>query len=133
MTMPRIFMFDARLIAAFLLLIFHLRLWTFLVLLATALVLWGVEHYGYRFPNALRRVRGLIAGRYRPARPGRYYRHARDLGFEAHPLTAHTLDARRAALAKTIKQSEAMTAKPSPSRRPVRQAEPSGGLSGQPA
>lgn len=123
MTMPRFLMFDARLIAAFLLLIFHLRLWTFFVLLGTAVVLYGVEHYGYRLPNALRRVRALIAGRYRPARPGRYYRSARDLGFETHPLTAHTLDARRAALAKTIKQSEAIEAAmkpagPKPSRRP---------------
>ena len=118
MTMPRFIMFDARLIAALFLVIFHLRVWTFIVLVATAMILWGVEHYGYRLPNAIRRLRALIAGRYRPARPGRYYRTARDLAFEDHPLTAHTMVPRRRALERARAQSAALDAKTSPSPAP---------------
>lgn len=111
MTMPRFIMFDARLVASIALVIFHLRLWTLGVLVLTAFVLWGVEHYGYRLPNALRRLRALAAGRYRPARPSRYYRTARDVAFEEHPLTAHTMIPRRRALARAEAQRLAMEGK----------------------
>lgn len=91
MKMPRFLMFDARVLAAFLLLVFHLRMWTFGVLCVTALALWLIETYGYRFPNALRGVRSLIAGRDRPAFARNRYRTARDVGFETHPMMRHRM------------------------------------------
>ena len=118
MTMPRFIIFDARLVTALALVIFHLRLWTFIVLVCTAIILWGVEYYGYRLPNAIRRLRALTAGKYRPAKPGRYYRTARDLAFEDHPLTAHTMFPRRRALARAQRQSAALKSKVTPSSAP---------------
>ena len=139
MTMPRFIIFDARLVAALALVIFHLRLWTFIVLVCTAIVLWGVEYYGYRLPNAIRRLRALTAGRYRPAKPGRHYRTARDLAFEDHPLTAHTMIPRRRALARAQAQSAALegrkTSSPPPNskRRRGKATAPDGALVGTPA
>lgn len=108
MTMPRFLLFDARVIAAFVLLVFHLRIWTFAVLVATALTLWVVEHYGYRFPNALRAARNALAGRSRPAIPRARYRRMRDFGFETHPLTQARMVSLYAELARSARRREAM-------------------------
>ncbi len=91
MMMPRFLFLDARVIAAFLLLVLHLRVWTLAVLVVTALTLWLVERRGYRFPNALRALRSALAGRARPALPSARYRRMRDFGFETHPLTRHRM------------------------------------------
>lgn len=110
MMMPRFLFLDARVIAAFLLLVLHLRVWTFAVLLATALVLWLVERRGYRFPNALRALRSALAGRTRPALPSARYRRKRDFGFEAHPLTQHRMAKLEARLARSTQRREQASA-----------------------
>lgn len=103
-TMPRLLFFDARLVFSFLLLVFHLRAWTAGFLVLNALVLWGVEHYGYRLPNAFRLLRSTIAGRMRPAMPSARYREARDFGFETHPLTADRMARLREELERSTRQ-----------------------------
>lgn len=98
MTMPRLLMFDARLIIPFTILIFHLRWSTFFLLCGSALVLWLVEHYGYSFPNAMRAIRSMIAGRDRPAVARSRFRQTRDFAFETHPLVRHRMEQRMRAL-----------------------------------
>lgn len=83
---PRLLIFDARLIFFFLLLILHLRLWTFIALVLACCGFWLIERYGYAFPNALRAIRSLIAGRQRPALPGYRYRSMIDYGFETREV-----------------------------------------------
>ncbi|MEC5291945.1 IcmT/TraK family protein [Aurantimonas sp. C2-6-R+9] len=86
MKTPRLLIFDARVIVFVALLVFHLRVWTALLLVAGLMVFWLIERAGLRFPSALRALRSRIAGRQRPARAAHLYRSTIDFGFEGHPL-----------------------------------------------
>lgn len=101
MLMPRIFIFDARIVASLALVIFHLRWWTASILLANIVLFWLIERYGYRFPSAFRALRSFLAGNVRFARQRSRYRQLVDYGFEAHPFTAHRMAARYATLEQT--------------------------------
>lgn len=109
--MPRFFVIDARITIVITLLVLHLRLWTLFVVLITAAVLWGAEHFGYRFPNAVRFVRNTFAGPQRYALPRERYRRSRDFGFEMHPLTAPRLASAKAKLANATHKREALETK----------------------
>ena len=80
---PRLMIFDARLIFFFFLLALHVRLWTLITLLVAIIAFWLIEQYGYTLPNALRAIRNAFAGPKRPAQPYHRYRTAIDYGFEA--------------------------------------------------
>lgn len=45
----------------------HIRLWTFLLLLAVMTILWLLEKRGLTMPLALRRLRLWVIGPFRPA------------------------------------------------------------------
>ncbi|WP_367606370.1 IcmT/TraK family protein [Legionella sp. W05-934-2] len=65
----RFFMVDAR--AAFPIFIFlmHIRIWTGVLVIVSALFFGFIEHYGFTVPVFLRSIRSLIAGRTRSANP----------------------------------------------------------------
>lgn len=51
---PRFFLVDARVAYAFLLVLFHIRIWTILTALSVMIFLWVVEMFGLSPPVALR-------------------------------------------------------------------------------
>lgn len=63
----RFFGVDGRIVFLLALCMYHPRLWTLGVALATGAVLMFLEYKGYTIPNALRRLRVLLMGRRRPA------------------------------------------------------------------
>lgn len=65
----RFFMVDAR--AAFPLFIFlmHIRIWTAVLVLISAVVFGIIEHYGFTVPVFLRWIRSFLAGRYKSSQP----------------------------------------------------------------
>lgn len=65
----RFFMVDAR--AAFPLFIFlmHIRIWTGVLVLVSAVFFGIIEHYGFTVPVFLRWLRNLFAGGVKAARP----------------------------------------------------------------
>ena len=65
----RFFMVDAR--AAFPIFIFlmHIRVWTGILVIVSALFFGFIEHYGFTVPVFLRWLRSLLAGRTRSSTP----------------------------------------------------------------
>ena len=66
---PRFFMVDAR--AAFPLFIFlmHIRFWTAMLVVISALFFGIIEHYGFTVPVFLRWLRSFLAGSVRTSQP----------------------------------------------------------------
>ena len=63
----KFFALDARAAAAFLLVIMHMRLWTFYLCIVITSAFHIVERSGYTVPSALRSIRSWIVGDNRPA------------------------------------------------------------------
>lgn len=65
----RFFMVDAR--AAFPIFIFlmHIRIWTGVLVIVSALFFGFIEHYGFTVPVFLRWLRSLLAGKNRSSTP----------------------------------------------------------------
>ncbi|MEW5424593.1 IcmT/TraK family protein [Amorphus sp. 3PC139-8] len=64
----RFLIFDARIVVFIAALVLYLRLSTLILFLLAAGVFRIVETRGYDFPNAIRKARSLVAGRFRSAR-----------------------------------------------------------------
>ncbi len=58
----------------------HIRLWTFLLMLTALFVLWFLERRGLTMPLAMRRLRLLFIGSYRPALSRLHHRVMTDRG-----------------------------------------------------
>ena len=58
----------------------HIRLWTFLLMLTALFVLWFLERRGLTMPLAMRRLRLLFIGSYRPALSRPHHRVMTDRG-----------------------------------------------------
>lgn len=80
----RFLVFDARLIVAVGLMLFHIRIWTIALLLTAAGLLFFFEKWlGLDVPNIVRWVRAKFSGRLRPARRRIDRRSMVDFAFEA--------------------------------------------------
>ncbi|OYR17614.1 IcmT/TraK family protein [Brucella thiophenivorans] len=82
---PSFFMMDGYFVLFLPIFLFHIRWWTFTVLVIMAIVFGTMRFFNYRPSSAFRAVRSLLAGSYRPARRGISGRSAIDYGFESKP------------------------------------------------
>jgi len=62
----RFFFFDAKASFPVVLFLFHMRLWTLIFAFIVMLLFWGLERKGLNFTTAMRTIRGLVIGKYRP-------------------------------------------------------------------
>ena len=76
----RFFAFDSKAVLGILLVIIHIRMWTFVLALVVIGVFWLAERAGYSFEAAFRRLRVLILGPKRPAVALRAKRRLLDYG-----------------------------------------------------
>ena len=65
----RFFMFDAKACFPLLLLLFHIRLWTFIVAITTMVFFTLLSRYGFSTTVFVRWLRTGLAGRRKPANP----------------------------------------------------------------
>lgn len=65
----RFFVIDYRAAFPLLLLLVHIRMWTFLAAIAGTVFFAIIEHYGYTVNVFFRRVRSFIAGPHKIAQP----------------------------------------------------------------
>ena len=65
----RFFMFDAKACLPLLLLLFHIRLWTFIVAVSTVIFLSVLSHYGFTTTVFVRWLRTTLAGKRKLANP----------------------------------------------------------------
>ncbi len=80
MRTARFFMFDARSVLGIVLVILHIRMWTFMLALAVMTAFWMAERAGYDFNASLRRIRSFIIGPKRPATAWSRGRRLKDYG-----------------------------------------------------
>ncbi len=66
---PRFFMVDARAAFPIFLFLMHIRIWTGLLVIVSAIFFGILEHYGFTVPVFLRWIRGFIAGPVKSAQP----------------------------------------------------------------
>lgn len=59
----RLFFFNAYVAVPLLLFLLHIRTWTFVLLVATIVVMMVIERHGFTVPVALLAVRAKVAGR----------------------------------------------------------------------
>jgi len=69
MQIPRVGIFDFRIIPMVFILFLHLRVWTILLVIVSAMFFYIIEYYRLPFPSALRFFRSWLAGPFRPGRP----------------------------------------------------------------
>lgn len=67
----RFFFVDGRAMLFLLVMLYHFSLFTFGLGVLALVILAVLENYGYNIPNAFRRLRIIIFGRFRPAVIGR--------------------------------------------------------------
>ncbi len=67
MRITRFFAFDARAAAPFMVFMMHIRLWTFILFVASLVLFWGLEKRGLTFGSAMRAFRVWLLGKKRPA------------------------------------------------------------------
>ena len=79
---PRFLIFDGRIVALLLLMIMHMRIWTFALVVIAMLVLWFFERKGVSADSIVRFLRSSIVGRRRTARGPHAERMPVDFGFE---------------------------------------------------
>ncbi|HGF1440178.1 TPA: type IVB secretion system protein IcmT [Legionella pneumophila] len=65
----RFFVVDARAAFPIFLFLMHIRVWTGVLVLVSAIFFGIIEHYGFTVPVFLRWLRSLLAGSVRSARP----------------------------------------------------------------
>ena len=63
----RLFGVDGRVVFLFVFFLGHIRWWTFVLFVLSALALAFLDYRGYTVPNAIRRIRVLVMGPHRPA------------------------------------------------------------------
>lgn len=116
----RFLVFDARLIVAVALMLFHIRIWTIAVLLTTAGLLFFFEKWlGLDVPNIVRWVRAKFSGRLRPARRRMDRRSMVDFAFELRsPFWRKQLGWRAQRLAKAEADAKDGKGKRKRKRRP---------------
>ncbi|MFI4918681.1 MAG: IcmT/TraK family protein [Legionellales bacterium] len=66
---PRFFMVDARAAFPIFLFLMHIRIWTGMLVLVSAVFFAIIEHYGFTVPVFLRWIRAFLAGSVRASRP----------------------------------------------------------------
>ena len=76
----RFFAFDVKAVIPFCILLFHARLSTLIFAIATTLLFWGLEKKGLTADSALRALRVLFTGNFRPGLPRFRYRRLKDFG-----------------------------------------------------
>ncbi|WP_411840069.1 IcmT/TraK family protein [Paracoccus sp. ME4] len=79
---PRFLIFDGRIVVLLLVAIMHFRVWTILLALIAALVLWFFDRKGISADSIFRYLRARLVGRKRSARGPSAERTAVDFGFE---------------------------------------------------
>ena len=67
MARPQLMLFDARLIFYIILFIFHIRWWTFAVLVSAIAGFTGASYFNYSPENVIRLARSKLVGSFRPA------------------------------------------------------------------
>lgn len=65
----RFFMVDARAAFPLFLFLMHIRVWTGVLVLVSAVFFGIIEHYGFTVPVFLRWIRGFLAGNLKSALP----------------------------------------------------------------
>lgn len=83
MSRPVLTFFDARLIVFIVLFAFHIRWWTFTLLLLSVVLLSLANYMSYTVENVVRLIRSKIAGPIRTAVPSTRLRPMADYGAEA--------------------------------------------------
>ena len=76
----RFFAFDSRAVIGILMVIMHVRTWTFMLALIGISCFFVAERAGYDFDSSLRRIRSYIVGPKRPASMGLSRRRLKDYG-----------------------------------------------------
>ncbi|WP_198763764.1 IcmT/TraK family protein [Brucella anthropi] len=79
---PSFFMLDGYFIIFLPIFLFHIRWWTFELLVFSAIMFGAFRVFKYRPSSAFRAVRSALAGSNRPVRPSFKARSAIDYGFE---------------------------------------------------
>ncbi len=82
MRTPCFFLLDAHIVFVLPLFVFHIRWWTFAVLVFAVLAFAALRGFQYRPSSALRLLRSALAGPLRPAQSVKPARFAVDFGFE---------------------------------------------------
>lgn len=80
---PRFLIFDGRIVVLLLVAIMHFRVWTILLALTAAFVLWFFDRKGITADSIVRYLRARLVGRKRSARGAGAERIAVDFGFES--------------------------------------------------
>lgn len=80
---PRFLIFDGRIVVLLLMAMMHFRVWTILLALTAAFVLWFFDRKGISADSIVRYLRARLVGRKRSARGVDAERTAVDFGFES--------------------------------------------------
>ncbi|MDA8586546.1 IcmT/TraK family protein [Rhodobacteraceae bacterium] len=83
MARPHLLFFDARLIFFIILFIFHIRWWTFAVLVFAIAGFTGASYFSFSLENVVRLVRSKLVGQFRPAVSHTRLRPMADYGSDA--------------------------------------------------
>lgn len=83
MARPHLIFFDARLIFFIILFVFHIRWWTFVVLVFGIVGFTGARYFNYSFENVIRLLRSKLVGSFRSAVPYTRLRPMVDYGADA--------------------------------------------------
>lgn len=83
MAHPHLMFFDARLIVFIILFIFHIRWWTFAVLVIAIAGFTGASYFNYLLENLIRLLRSKLVGSFRSAVPYTRLRPMVDYGADA--------------------------------------------------
>lgn len=86
MARPHLMFFDARLIFFIVLFVFHIRWWTFVVLVVAIAGFTSASYFSYSLENVLRLVRSKLVGTFRPAVPYTRLRPMADFGSDSLTL-----------------------------------------------
>lgn len=83
MARPHLLFFDARLIFFIVLFAFHIRWWTFVVLVAAIVIFSTANYFNYALADVIRLLRSKLVGPFRPATAYTRLRPMADYGAEA--------------------------------------------------
>lgn len=83
MARPHLMFFDARLIFFIILFVFHIRWWTFGVLVCATVGFTGASYFNYSLENVVRLMRSKLVGSFRPAAAYTRLRPMADFGSDA--------------------------------------------------
>ena len=89
MARPHLMFFDARLVFFIILFVFHIRWWTFAVLVFAIVGFTGASYFNYSLENVIRLVRSKLVGPFRPAVAHTRLRPMADFGSDALKSGVH--------------------------------------------